>query len=459
MIDYFKSLKWGMLLMGIVTLAGGILIAMDPNNSITTIIRFVGGIIAAGGLLSILGYMLEKKGGVSTFFDIIVGVVMLAIGLVLFIRPTTFELFINYIFAIILGVHGLNNIIEAFRSIHYKDKKWLTTLLMGLICIGFAVLIYFNPFDTANTLIFIIGIALIVDGILLVLIALRSGMVVHRFHKLEAAAEAAATAAGNALGEVEVEIHTKPDGGNQVLTQPAAAAASAFAAQTTTGTNAASATSSFGDAIPAYLPEESFQASADAMMQELKKKADSLASEADDNWQPANAYTPVTETPVLTTPAPKFDPDTGAPLTQAAVAIETPAPEAPAVETPAPKFDPDTGAPLTGEPAEAPAAEVPTAEDPAAVTTEEKDPETLFDVEEKADQAGKAASIAAIPSLFGGKDPIELAREKTADPFAVKEEVAAEVTETAEAVEQTETDSETAADEEEKPSIWKRLFS
>ena len=158
----------------------------------------------AGGVLLILGYLLDKKSGMSGFLDIIIGALMLIAGLALFIRPQSFEKYIHIIFAVILGVHGLNMLIEAFRGIKYKDKKILTTILMALICMGLAALVYFDPFNSNNTLMFVVGIALILDGLLLFVVSIRRGNVIHKYNLRQseaAAAEAAAAAATAAMQE------------------------------------------------------------------------------------------------------------------------------------------------------------------------------------------------------------------------------------------------------------------
>lgn len=228
MFDFFKSIKWGMLFMSIVTVAGGVMIAMNPANSVEMIIRVIGGILMAGGVLLVLGYLLDKKSGMSGFLDIIIGALMLVAGLALFIRPKTFELYINIIFAVILGVHGLNMLIEAFRGIKYKDRKLLTTILMALICMGLAALVYFNPFNTANTLMFVVGIALILDGLLLFVVAIRRGLVVRKFHIMQkeaAEAEKAAEAAAAALEEKKAAEEAKLAIENPTFGKPAEEAA------------------------------------------------------------------------------------------------------------------------------------------------------------------------------------------------------------------------------------------
>lgn len=49
----------------------------------------------------------------------------------------------------------------------YKEKydKWWVALLLGIVTIGFGALLIYNPFEAVNTMIVLIGVMLIYDGI------------------------------------------------------------------------------------------------------------------------------------------------------------------------------------------------------------------------------------------------------------------------------------------------------
>ncbi len=183
MRDFLKSFKWSMLVMGIISLITGILILRNPHTAVETIIRIIGYILIAAGISAVLGYLFDKNKGLSSYGDIIIGVMILAIGLVLAFSPGTFIGFVGWIFSIILAIHGISDIIEGVSSKKYDDLKWTHTLLMGLICIGFAAVIFWNPFSTVSSLMILVAVALIIDGLMSILIAGRVGVVRSRYVK------------------------------------------------------------------------------------------------------------------------------------------------------------------------------------------------------------------------------------------------------------------------------------
>lgn len=183
MRDFLKSFKWSMLVMGIISLITGILILRNPYTAVETIIRIIGYILIAAGISAVLGYLFDKNKGLSSYGDIIIGVIILAIGLVLAFSPGTFIGFVGWIFSIILAIHGISDIIEGVSSKKYDDLKWTHTLLMGLICIGFAAVIFWNPFSTVPSLMILVAVALIIDGLMSILIAGRVGVARSRYVK------------------------------------------------------------------------------------------------------------------------------------------------------------------------------------------------------------------------------------------------------------------------------------
>jgi uncharacterized membrane protein HdeD (DUF308 family) len=187
--DFFKNIKWSMMLPGIMTLVIGILIVMNPGGTVETIIKVVGWILIVAGAVSILGFALDKQKGIKSYGDIVVGVLVLAMGIILVITPKTFISFIGIIFGILLLVHGIYQIVTGFRNKGYQDSKWTHAMIFGLICIVLALIIIINPFASISSLMTLIGISLIVDGVSCIALAIRTGYIISRFKKSVAEAQ------------------------------------------------------------------------------------------------------------------------------------------------------------------------------------------------------------------------------------------------------------------------------
>ena len=190
MIDFIKSVRWSLLFIGVITIVIGVAMVMYPDTASDTIVKILGGIMGVSAIISILGYLIDRAKGLTSFTSLLVGAVMLIMGAVLYFKPNTFVEFLGYIFAVIVLVQGLNLIVEGLGSKKYKNSHWGQTLLMGLISVGLAVLVFINPFGSFKALMIMTGVALILAGIMNVFVSWRIGFAAHAFNKAVKAAEA-----------------------------------------------------------------------------------------------------------------------------------------------------------------------------------------------------------------------------------------------------------------------------
>lgn len=203
-----KTVKWNMVLAGLLTLVAGVAILIHPDDIASTIMLMIGIILLVAGAISILSFIRDKSSGVSSYGDIIIGVIELAIGLVLTIKPESFVAYIGYVFAVMLFIHGIYDVMQTFTSRRIKDPYWYVPLIIGFVSLAFAVVIFIDPFAAARTLMIIAGIALITDGAADLVIALRTGGYMNRFNKA-----AASRAARQAAEQAELEAGGLRPGG------------------------------------------------------------------------------------------------------------------------------------------------------------------------------------------------------------------------------------------------------
>lgn len=188
MIDFIKNVRWSLLFIGILTIVIGVAMVMYPQTATETIVKILGGLVAASAIVSILGYFIDRARGINSFTSLLVGSLLLIIGGIMYLKPTTFIEFLNYIFGVLVFILGINLMIEGVSSRKYHAGGWGQIILMGLICIAFGVLIVFNPFGEKVFLI-LTGICFILAGIMNVFVSGRIGYAVHTFNKAVKAVE------------------------------------------------------------------------------------------------------------------------------------------------------------------------------------------------------------------------------------------------------------------------------
>lgn len=146
-----------------VTILLGVLLVFWPNQSVGLMCRLLGIAVAVTGVIYTLGWFNRHKTGAPVYL-VIPGLILLALGLWLITMPESVVLLIQYIFGVILLLHGLVDLQSAVVLMCYKAERWWLDMVLTLLTVALGLLIIFNPFGTFATLAMLIGFSLIFDG-------------------------------------------------------------------------------------------------------------------------------------------------------------------------------------------------------------------------------------------------------------------------------------------------------
>ena len=193
MNDLLKSMKWGMMLTGLLTIIIGIMICANPSGAIISIIRFIGWILIIAGGFSAISEFMQRTTTYRTYTTMTFAIISLIFGIVLVIRPASFVNFVGTVVALILFVHGINAIVSALNSKKYGYNQWKLACLSGVVFAVVAFIVLINPFSSASALMLFIGIVLIGDGISNIAMAFGIGRTMHKYNR-------------NAMGDKYIDV-------------------------------------------------------------------------------------------------------------------------------------------------------------------------------------------------------------------------------------------------------------
>lgn len=164
MKDFFKSLKVGMLLSGVVSIALGLIMICLPQLVETTL-RFVfGGGLTLFGVLEIV-FVFVKPNGLLSASRIIPGVLSLAVGLVFLFRFDTFVSLLWVLLGISILTDGIYKLQYSFELKAADVKNWWINLLISFASLLMAMVLMIQPFDLQNAMTVFAGILLAVNGL------------------------------------------------------------------------------------------------------------------------------------------------------------------------------------------------------------------------------------------------------------------------------------------------------
>lgn len=146
-------------------IVGGALI-YDPSFFTRMMGLFVGGLIAAYGVFSLVGYFIKHKIDPDNASGLVTGVILVTAGVFIMVRPD----FIPKVIAIIIGIYmvisGVVNIQESLYTKSKGDPNWLRSFIPALVTSLLGITLLINPLLLADATLRLLGICLLIAGIM-----------------------------------------------------------------------------------------------------------------------------------------------------------------------------------------------------------------------------------------------------------------------------------------------------
>ena len=133
-----KRIKANVIVSAFICIALGVILVAWPGLSVKVVCMAIGAVLVINGISRLLNFIFGRDGSVFSQMNLVMG--------------------------IIIVIHGINNLQQSVSLCQSQYDKWWVALLLGIITIGFGVLLVFNPFAAVDTLIRFIGLFLIYDG-------------------------------------------------------------------------------------------------------------------------------------------------------------------------------------------------------------------------------------------------------------------------------------------------------
>lgn len=159
-----KRIKANVIVSAFICIALGVILVAWPGLSVKVVCMAIGAVLVINGISRLLNFIFGRDGSVFSQMNLVMGIIITVIGGWILLQPGTIIAMIPILVGIIIVIHGINNLQQSVSLCQSQYDKWWVALLLGVITIGFGVLLIFNPFAAVDTLIRFIGLFLIYDG-------------------------------------------------------------------------------------------------------------------------------------------------------------------------------------------------------------------------------------------------------------------------------------------------------
>lgn len=176
MKEFLQRTKLMTVLVSIVLIILGILLLVNPTGALLTVCRIAGCILLLSGAVLIAVFLSRKGCESGSVWDValcVLGVVMLALGLFVIIRPAAVLSFMGLLFAIILFLHGFYDLREMRMLKRMNAGRWRISLICTGVTFLMGILMLFLPVAVGSLATALAGVFLIYNGVADLYIAFR----------------------------------------------------------------------------------------------------------------------------------------------------------------------------------------------------------------------------------------------------------------------------------------------
>ncbi len=159
-----KPFQKAMLITSVVYMVIGLFLIIWPDPARQIIIYAIGAAALLYGGYRIVEFFVRKEhlGGVQ--IGVALGIACALLGLFLLIKANLVVTLLATIVGIALIVDSILRLQIALNLRHTGMKNWLVLLITALFTLGFGILLLFNPFTAIKVATILAGIGLLIDG-------------------------------------------------------------------------------------------------------------------------------------------------------------------------------------------------------------------------------------------------------------------------------------------------------
>lgn len=175
-----RTAKIGYLVISILLCALGILLIAVPDFSMTLLCRIMGGIMILFGLVKIIGYCSKDLYRLAFQYDLALGILLMALGVILMVRTDAMIHIICVILGICILADALLKIQTAIDAKAFGLPKWWLILAAAILTGAAGFLLILRPTQSAQVIMMLLGLSLITEGVLNLITILTAVRIVRR---------------------------------------------------------------------------------------------------------------------------------------------------------------------------------------------------------------------------------------------------------------------------------------
>ncbi|HIV18144.1 MAG TPA: DUF308 domain-containing protein [Candidatus Merdivicinus intestinigallinarum] len=143
----------------------GLALIIWPSMSTDIFCLVVGVGALAFGIFYFARYWQTKRAGFSLQAELIIAIVLAALGIFCLVTPRTLLSVLPFILGVILLIDGVGKIPRAMEMRALGFARWWVELIFAVITAGLGLVLVLNPFSLVRAAVIFFGVSLVISGL------------------------------------------------------------------------------------------------------------------------------------------------------------------------------------------------------------------------------------------------------------------------------------------------------
>ena len=165
MVDFLKGLRVNYTASAVLCILLGLVLLIWPGTTTQIVCMMLGLVLLIYGGVQIILYLASRERSMISQGMMLLGIIVAVIGVWILVRPEMIIMAVPVIVGILIVIHGIHNISQAIALKRDGYEGWWIACLMGVLTAALGAVLIYNPFEVVNTVVRLIGVFLIYDGL------------------------------------------------------------------------------------------------------------------------------------------------------------------------------------------------------------------------------------------------------------------------------------------------------
>lgn len=167
-----EAVKRGYIVISVLLCVIGLWMASMPGLPLSAIGVIVGVVLGVTGVVKLIGYLSRDLYQLAFQFDLAFGILLMALSVVILLRPEHMLSSLCIILGITILADGLLKIQTSLDARRFGLETWWLILVVAILAGTAGMVLTLRPSQSARTLTVIMGVSLLAEGMLSLCVAL-----------------------------------------------------------------------------------------------------------------------------------------------------------------------------------------------------------------------------------------------------------------------------------------------